>query len=181
LLQDKAIEILSRLCRDQPVVLGDTVACASGCILSIARRVISSTNPKVTIGGAALLICAAMVNHQRVVDNLNQSHLCSHLIQSLVAMLSSGQTSLGNEGDDDKESISIYRHTKEEGRNGESSTGTAVISGVNLAIWLLSVLACHDEKSKSVIMEAGAIEVLTDRISDCFLQYTQVIDCLVLL
>ena len=181
LLQDKAIEILSRLCRDQPVVLGDTVACASGCILSIARRVISSTNPKVTIGGAALLICAAMVNHQRVVDDLNQSHLCSHLIQSLVAMLSSGQTSLGNEGDDDKESISIYRHTKEEGRNGESSTGTAVISGVNLAIWLLSVLACHDEKSKSVIMEAGAIEVLTDRISDCFLQYTQVIDCLVLL
>uniref|UniRef100_A0A2N9EHB7 C2 domain-containing protein n=1 Tax=Fagus sylvatica TaxID=28930 RepID=A0A2N9EHB7_FAGSY len=173
LLQDKAIEILSRLCRDQPVVLGDTVACASGCILSIARRVISSTNAKVTIGGAALLICAAMVNHQRVVDDLNQSHLCSHLIQSLVAMLSSGQTSLGNEGDDDKESISIYRHTKEEGRNGESSTGTAVISGVNLAIWLLSVLACHDEKSKSVIMEAGAIEVLTDRISDCFLQYTQ--------
>ncbi|XP_062148324.1 protein CELLULOSE SYNTHASE INTERACTIVE 1 [Alnus glutinosa] len=175
LLQDKAIEILSRLCRDQPVVLGDTVACASGCILSIARRVISSTNPKVKIGGAALLICAATVNHQRVVEDLNQSSLCTHLIQSLIAMLSVEQpSSLGNQGDDDKESISIYRHTKEEGRNSKSNTGTSVISGVNLAIWLLSVLACHDEKSKTVIMEAGAIEVLTDRISDCFSQYTQI-------
>ncbi|XP_059431824.1 protein CELLULOSE SYNTHASE INTERACTIVE 1 [Corylus avellana] len=174
LLQDKAIEILSRLCRDQPVVLGETVACASGCILSIARRVISSTNPKVKIGGAALLICAATVNHQRVVEDLNQSRLCAHLIQSLIAMLSVEQpSSLGNQGDDDKESISIYRHTKEEGRNSESNKGTSVISGVNLAIWLLSVLACHDEKSKTVIMEAGAIEVLTDRISDCFSQYTQ--------
>ncbi|KAK4583959.1 hypothetical protein RGQ29_021901 [Quercus rubra] len=172
LLQDKAIEILSRLCRDQSVVLGEAVACASRCISSTARRVISSTNPKVQIGGAALLICAATVNHQRVVEDLNESHLCSHLIQSLVAMLSSGETSLGNHGDDDKESISIYRYTKE-GRNGESSTGTAIISGENLAIWLLSVLACHDEKSKSVIMEAGAIDVITDRISDCFFQYTQ--------
>jgi hypothetical protein len=180
LLQDKAIEILSRLCRDQPVVLGDTVACASGCILSIARRVISSTNPKVKIGGAALLICAATVNHQRVVEDLNQSSLCTHLIQSLIAMLSVEQpSSLGNQGDDDKESISIYRHAKEEGRNSKSNTGTSVISGVNLAIWLLSVLACHDEKSKTVIMEAGAIEVLTDRISDCFSQYTQVIEFLV--
>ncbi|KAM3709788.1 hypothetical protein ACJW31_02G200200 [Castanea mollissima] len=173
LLQDKAIEILSRLCRDQSIVLGEAVACASRCISSTARRVISSTNPKVQIGGAALLICAATVNHQRVVEDLNESHLCSHLIQSLVAMLSSGETSLGNQGDDDKESISIYRYTKEEGRNGESSTGTAIISGENLAIWLLSVLACHDEKSKTVIMEAGAIDVISDRISDCFFQYTQ--------
>ncbi|KAG6721901.1 hypothetical protein I3842_03G134800 [Carya illinoinensis] len=174
LLQDKAIEILSRLCRDQFTVLGDTVACASGCISSISQRVISSTNPKVKIGGAAALICAATVNHQRVVEDLNQSHLCISLIQSLVTMLHSGQPSSGNQGDDEKESISIYRHAKEEAGNSKSNRGTLVISGVNLAIWLLSVLACHDEKSKTVIMEAGAIEVLTDRISDCFSQYTQI-------
>ncbi|BBH05653.1 hypothetical protein Prudu_017104 [Prunus dulcis] len=61
LLQDKAIEILSRLCRDQPDVLGDTVATASGCISSITKRVINSTKSKVKIGGAALLICAAKI------------------------------------------------------------------------------------------------------------------------
>ncbi|KDP46892.1 hypothetical protein JCGZ_24101 [Jatropha curcas] len=174
LLQDKAIEILSRLCRDQPVVLGDTVATASGCISLLARRVINSKNPKVKIGGAALLICAAKVSHQRVVEDLNQSNSCIYLIQSLVAMLNSAETSnLGTPGDDNKEIISICRNTKEEAGNGDSSTGTVLIYGYNLAIWLLSVLACHDEKSKTVIMEAGAVEVLTDRIANCFLQYSQ--------
>ncbi|KAG8642891.1 protein CELLULOSE SYNTHASE INTERACTIVE 1 [Manihot esculenta] len=173
-LQDKAIEILSRLCRDQPVVLGDTVVTASECIPSVARRVINSTNPKVKIGGAALLICAAKVSHQRVVEDLNQSNSCTNLIQSLVIMLNSSEASpLGSQGDDDKEVISICRHTKEEAGNGDSKTGTALIYGYNLAIWLLSILACHDEKSKTVIMEAGAVEVLTDRISNCFLQYSQ--------
>ncbi|KAI8024397.1 Protein CELLULOSE SYNTHASE INTERACTIVE 1 [Camellia lanceoleosa] len=48
LLQDKAIEILSRLCWAQPVVLG---AFASGCISSIARRVIAASNQRVKFGG----------------------------------------------------------------------------------------------------------------------------------
>ncbi|XP_022740736.1 protein CELLULOSE SYNTHASE INTERACTIVE 1-like [Durio zibethinus] len=172
LLQDKAIEILSRLCRDQPVVLGDTVASASDCITLIARRVISSTNLKVKIGGTALLICTAKVNHHRVVEDLNQSNSSTYLIQSLVAMLGSGETSLANPQDQD--AISIYRHTKDEARNGESDTSTAVISGANLAIWLLSVLACHDEKSKIAIMEAGAVEVVTERISQRSSQYAQI-------
>lgn len=175
LLQDKAIEILSRLCREQPVVLGDTVANASGCISSIAKRVINSSNNKVKIGGAALLICAAKVSHQRVLEDLSQSNSCAHLIQSLVEMLTSFQDS-GNIVDVEKESISIFRHSKEETSNDESDISTAVICGVNLAIWLLSVLACHDEKSKIVIMEAGAVEVLTDRISNRFSHYSQVID-----
>ncbi|KAI5587994.1 hypothetical protein BDE02_05G066400 [Populus trichocarpa] len=173
LLQDKAIEILSRLCRDQPFVLGNAVASASGCIPSVARRAIDSTSPKVKIGGAALLICAAKVSHQRVVEDLNQSNSCNHLIQSLVTMLCSADTSpSGNLVDDDREVISIYRHAKE-GESGESHKATAVIYDYNLAVWLLSVLACHGEKSKIVIMEAGAVEVLTNRISSCYLQYSQ--------
>ncbi|KAJ6774998.1 CELLULOSE SYNTHASE-INTERACTIVE PROTEIN [Salix purpurea] len=172
LLQDKAIEILSRLCRDQPFVLGNAVASASGCITSVARRVIDSTSPKVKIGGAALLVCAAKVSHQTVVEDLNQSNSCNHLIQSLVTMLCSADTSpSGNLVDDDREVISIYRHAK--GESGESHKGTAVIYDYNLAVWLLSVLACHNEKSKIVIMEAGAVEVLADRISSCYLQYSQ--------
>ncbi|XP_048335509.2 protein CELLULOSE SYNTHASE INTERACTIVE 1 [Ziziphus jujuba] len=172
LLQDKAIEILSRLCREQPVVLGDTVTSATGCISSIAKRVINSSSTKVKIGGTALLICAAKVSHQRVVEDLSQSNSCIHLLQSLVAMLSSSQSSLGKIVDGDKASISILRHTKEGTGNNEFNMSTSVVYGVNLAIWLLSVLACHDEKSKIVIMEAGAVEVLTDRISNCFSNYS---------
>ncbi|KAG4169618.1 hypothetical protein ERO13_A12G091200v2 [Gossypium hirsutum] len=174
LLQDKAIEILSRLCCDQPVVLGDAVASASDCISSIARRVISSPSLKVKIGGTALLICAAKVNHQRVVEDLNQSNSSNYLIQSLVAMLVSGESSLANFHSDDQDAISICRHAKEESRNAESDTGTAVISGTNLAIWLLSVIACHNEKSKTAIMEAGAVEVVTERISKRSSQYAQI-------
>lgn len=174
LLQDKAIEILSRLCRDQPVVLGDTVATASGCVSSIAKRVINSSNSKVKIGGAALLICAAKVSHQRVVEDLSGSNLCTHLIQALVAMLNFS----GNLGDDEKDSISVYMHVKEELKEDGTSLSTGVIDGVNLAVWLLSVLACHDDKCKIVIMEAGAVEVLTDRISYCFSNYSQVISYL---
>lgn len=177
-LQDKAIEILSRLCRDQPIVLGDTVASASGCISSIAKRVINSANIKVKIGGVALLICAAKVSHHRVVEDLSQSNSCTAVIHSLVAMLSSFQSSSANPVDNE-ESISIFRHNKEETRTDESDTSTAVISGVDLSIWLLSVLACHDEKSKIVIMEAGAVEVLTDRIANCSSRYSQVINFLV--
>ncbi|KAG5245232.1 protein CELLULOSE SYNTHASE INTERACTIVE [Salix suchowensis] len=145
---DKAIEILSRLCRDQPFVLGNAVASASGCITSVARRVIDSTSPKVKIGGAALLVCAAKVSHQIVVEDLNQSNSCNHLIQSLVTMLCSADTS-----------PSGTWHAK--GESGESHKGTAVICDYNLA------------KSKIVIMEAGAVEVLADRISSCYLQYSQ--------
>lgn len=170
LLQDKGIEILSRLCRDQPVVLGDTVATASGCVSSIAKRVINSSNSKVKIGGAALLICAAKVSHQRVVEDLSGSNLCTHLIQALVAMLNFS----GNLGDDEKDSISVYMHVKEELKEDGTSLSTGVIDGVNLAVWLLSVLACHDDKCKIVIMEAGAVEVLTDRISYCFSNYSQI-------
>ncbi|KAM1161135.1 hypothetical protein ACFX2B_000263 [Malus domestica] len=167
LLQDKAIEILSRLCRDQPDVLGDTVATAYGCISSIAKRVINSTKSKVKTGGTALLICVAKVSHQRIVEDLSESNLCTQLIQALVAMFSS----LGSPGDNENDSIGIYRHSKEETKIGES---TGVISGVNLAMWLLSILACHDERCKIVIMEAGAVEVLTDRISNDFSPYSQI-------
>ncbi|KAL6339099.1 hypothetical protein AAG906_024250 [Vitis piasezkii] len=175
MLQDKAIEILSRLCRDQPVVLGDKIACATGCISSIAMRVINSRNMKVKIGGTALLICAAKVNHQRVLEDLKQSSSNGHLVQSLVSMLKSPQSySLGVQGDNEKDAISIYRHPKEEARNDEPEKSTTVIYGANTATWLLSVLACHDDKSKIAIMEAGAVEVLTDKISQCFPQYAQI-------
>ncbi|XLT39367.1 hypothetical protein HN873_070659 [Arachis hypogaea] len=176
-LQDKAIEILSRLCKDQPLVLGDTVATASGCISSIAKRIIStSTNVKKKIGGAAVLICAAKVNHQKLLEDLNLSNLCAGLVRSLVDMLNSSDSSLANQGDDNREVISICRHTKEESSDDQSNSGTAIISGANLAIWLLCILACHDENSRIAIMEAGAIEVLSEKISNYFSQYSQIDD-----
>lgn len=177
-MQDKAIEILSRLCRDQPAVLGDAVICASQCVSSVAKRVVNSTNTKVKIGGTALLICAANVDHQRVIEDLNLSNLFAPLIQSLIAILSSKSSSSGNQGDDNQDCISIYRHSREaklDESSVETDATTSIIYGNNLATWLLAVLACHDAKTTNVIVEAGAVEVLTGKISQYFSQYSQVL------
>ncbi|KAL3818894.1 hypothetical protein ACJIZ3_004799 [Penstemon smallii] len=171
LLQDKAIEILSQLCRAQPVVLGNTIACANGCISSIARRIISSSNTRVKIGGAALLVCTTKVNHQRVVEDLNGSGSCASLIHSLVGMLTSAESSQVKD-QDNKDTISITRKI-DEASELYSERSTSVINGANIAIWLLSALASHDDKSRIEIMEVGAIEVLTEKISQSFSQYTQ--------
>ncbi|KAK4417152.1 protein CELLULOSE SYNTHASE INTERACTIVE 1 [Sesamum alatum] len=171
LLQDKAIEILSRLSRAQPLILGNAIACATGCISSITKRVISSSNIRVKIGGAALLVCAAKVDHQRAVEDLNGSNLCASLIHSLVGMLTSAESSqAGDQGN--KDVIRISRITEEEANKHDLERSTSVISGANIAIWLLSVLASRDDKSKLEIMEAGAIEVLTDKISQSFSHFT---------
>ncbi|KAK6924124.1 C2 domain [Dillenia turbinata] len=171
-LQDKAIEILSRLCRGQPVVLGNSISGTTGCVPSIAKRVISSLDKKVKVGGAALLICATKVNHQRVVEDLNYSGACARLIQSLVEMLNTtAPTFLREQGEKDKEDISVYRCPQEESKGDETVKSTSVIYGSNAAIWLLSILACHDDKSRAVIMEAGAVEVVTDKISQFSSQY----------
>ncbi|WOG93713.1 hypothetical protein DCAR_0313000 [Daucus carota subsp. sativus] len=171
LLLDKAIEILSRLSLAQPVVLGKEIVNASECISSIARRVVSSSKETVKIGGTTLLVCAAKVNLQRVVDYLNESNSCAYLIQSLVGMLICTENSQV-EGQVNKEGVNILRYA-EELRSSGNETSTYVIYGSNTAIWLLSALASNSEKSRTLIMEAGAIEVLTDRISQCLSEYTQ--------
>ncbi|XP_010526641.1 PREDICTED: uncharacterized protein LOC104804152 [Tarenaya hassleriana] len=188
LLQDKAIEVLSRVCQDQPLVLGNMVSNAAGCVPCVAKRVINSGNPKIRIGGAAVIICAAKVNQRKVVEDLNELHVCTNLVQALVEIINSSQTSVRDQEKDGREDICIYIHSKHEGeeevgekeeeeetaRNREGHKGAAAISGDNLAIWLLSVLACHDEKSRIVIMESEGIELLTDRISNSYLRFTQI-------
>nr|GEV95655.1 hypothetical protein [Tanacetum cinerariifolium] len=163
LLQDKAIEILSRLCQDQCVVLGNVITQSSGCTSLIAKRVIDSSNATVKIGGTALLACATKANIEKVVEDLHEAHLHSHMIRSLVSML--GSPLYSNSGA--KDSVSIRRCAKDEKDNS-----TSVISGAGIVMWLLSAVASHDEKYKTEIMEAGAVEILTGRISRLF-SYSQ--------
>ncbi|CAN7096031.1 unnamed protein product [Brassica rapa subsp. narinosa] len=176
-LQDKAIEVLSRLCRDQPIVLGNMVNNDRDCVSSIAKRVINSRDPKIKIGGAAIIICAAKVDDQRMIENLNETQLCAKFVQALVRILDS--PSVQDQDKDERDNIFICIHPKEKEEDEEEeeatesregSTGVTLLSGDNLAIWLLSVLSCHDEKSRAVILESEGIELITDRIGNRFLQ-----------
>ncbi|WOK96271.1 hypothetical protein Cni_G04978 [Canna indica] len=165
LLQDKAIEILSRLCHDQHSILGAVICETSGCVASIARRVIGSNNFKVKVGGNVLLICAAKEQNQKLMEALNESSLCSHLIHSLVDMLHSTNSSVGPKDGQSNMDISIYRHSKGQARNGEAECSTSVISSNMVTIWLLSILASCDNGTKVTIMDTGAVEILTGKIS----------------
>nr|XP_043617169.1 protein CELLULOSE SYNTHASE INTERACTIVE 1 [Erigeron canadensis]XP_043617170.1 protein CELLULOSE SYNTHASE INTERACTIVE 1 [Erigeron canadensis] len=171
LLQDKAIEILSRLCHEQSVAVGNAITSVSGCISSIASRVIHSSNASLKIGGTALLVCATKVNMQRVVEDLHGLQLHTRLIQSLILMLSLPKSS--HMGDiEDKDFISIYRGSQE-ATEREKEASTSVIYGSNLSIWLLSAIASYDDKSKAEIVDAGAVEVVTEKISQVLSQYGQ--------
>nr|XP_043632454.1 protein CELLULOSE SYNTHASE INTERACTIVE 1-like [Erigeron canadensis] len=163
LLQDKAIEILSRLCHDQCAVLGNAITGSYGCTSSIARRIIDSSNATVKIGGTALLVCATKANIQKVVEDLHEANMHSSIIRYLVLMVSS--TIYSNS--EDMAAISIFRCSKDEKR-----TSTSVINGAGISLWLLSAFANHDEKYKIEITEAGAVEILTGRISSA-LPYNQ--------
>ncbi|VFQ96027.1 unnamed protein product [Cuscuta campestris] len=174
LLQDKAIEILSSLSQAQPDVLGETIECTSGCISSIVRRVIDSSDGRVKIGGTALLVCTTNVNSQRVIEDLSEFNLRVPLIESLVRMLNPLESSLLDRNEGHKIAINISRNTLDESKKDEMERSTSVIYGTNIAIWLLSVLASHDNHSKVEILEAGGIDSLTEKISQSFSQFTQI-------
>ncbi|XP_065013804.1 protein CELLULOSE SYNTHASE INTERACTIVE 1-like isoform X2 [Musa acuminata AAA Group] len=165
LLQDKAIEVLSRLCYNQHSILGVLVSGASVCMPSIARRVVESNSFKIKVGGSALLICAAEAQSQKLVDALHETSLCMRLIHSLVKMLHPTSSSFDHRNDEWPTGIIINRHPKRHPITGEVELSTALISGNMIVLWLLSKLAIHDNHTKAIIMEAGAVEILADKIS----------------
>lgn len=166
LLQDKAIEIVSVLCRDQTVsLLGSALCGTSGCVSSIARRVIGSNRSKVIIEGASLMICAAKENSQLLMEAINEAYLCAPLIHCLVKAFNPSKSSADMRGTNAITEISIFRHLHKQYEGSDDEFNKGVIGGNAIAIWLLCVLACHDRGSKVVMMEAGAVEAIVDKIS----------------
>ncbi|KAL5200774.1 hypothetical protein ABZP36_021977 [Zizania latifolia] len=164
-LQDKAIEVLSRLCSDQLDIVGGLVSETPGCISSVARRVIGSNMLKVKVGGCALLVCAAKDHCQKQIEILCDSSLYIHLIHSLISMIHMTNLPAENGSGESISDIKISRHSKENNNSGETVCRTALISGNMIPLWLLAVFAHHDSKTRAEILEAGAIEMLTEKIS----------------
>jgi hypothetical protein len=164
-LQDKAIEVLSRLCFDQHDVVGGLVSEIPGCISSVARRIIGSNILKVKVGGCALLACAAKEHCQKQIEILCDSSLYIQLIHSLVGMINT--TNLPSENGDGESiaDIKISRCSKENNNDAELACPTAVISGNMIPLWLLAVFTRHDNKTRAEILEAGGVEMLNEKIS----------------
>ncbi|XP_061341916.1 protein CELLULOSE SYNTHASE INTERACTIVE 3 [Gastrolobium bilobum] len=164
LVQDKAIEILSRLCGDQPVVLGDLLSASSRSIGSLANRIMNSSSLEVKVGGATLLICAAKEKKELSMNSLDASAYLDPLICSLVDMMKQtcGCSSLEFEV---CTSRGFMKRNAFQEVDEFDTPDPDTVSGGTVAVWLLSIIASFHIKSKITIMEAGGLEALSDKLA----------------
>ncbi|CAI9115428.1 OLC1v1016328C1 [Oldenlandia corymbosa var. corymbosa] len=158
-VQDKAIEILSRLCGDQPVGLSDALVARSRSIIALANRIMNSSSLEVRVGGLALLICAAKEHRVQSMDALDMSGYLKPLIYTLVDMMKE-QSSCS--------SLEIEVKTPRgfsEKNDFHGIPDPATVLGGTVALWLLSIMSSHHRKNKLTVVEAGGLEALYDKLT----------------
>ncbi|KZV23199.1 hypothetical protein F511_05038 [Dorcoceras hygrometricum] len=163
-VQDKAIEILSRLSTDQPAALGDVLVSNSKSIGMLANRIMNSRSQEVRVGGTTLLICAAKEHKSQSIHALEASGYLKPLIFTLVDMMkqNSGCSSVEIE----VRTPRAYRD-RSNFRVGDDFDvpDPATVLGGTVALWLLSIISSFHSKSKITMMEAGALEILSDKLA----------------
>ncbi|XP_010063409.2 protein CELLULOSE SYNTHASE INTERACTIVE 3 [Eucalyptus grandis] len=164
LVQDKAIEILSRLCGDQPAVLGDFLVARSQSICSLANRIINSASLEVRVGGAALLICAAKEHKQQSLDELESSAYLKPLIYALVDMTKHDSSCSCLEIGVKTPIGFMERTIFQEGDESDVSDPATVLGGT-VALWLLSIISASHENNRLALMEAEGLEALSDKLA----------------
>ncbi|CAI5473610.1 unnamed protein product [Closterium sp. Yama58-4] len=150
-MQEKAVEVLSRLCKDQPVTLGDMIAGTDNCVAALTARITEAESLEVKVGGTALLICAAKEHRAATMAAMEAAGTLQAVVRCLVDMLAAQQQSRDQQ-----------RQQQAEEGDGEASA-EALVSSV--ALWLLAVMASHDHPTRALVAAAGAVDVLVDRLS----------------
>lgn len=168
-VQDKAIEILSRLSGDQPVVLGDLLVRKSRSIGALASRVMKSSSLEVRVGGTALLICAGKEHKTQSMDALEASGYMKPLIYALVDMIKQNPTSSSSSSSSLEIEVRTPRGYRDRSafRNGDDFDvpDPATVLGGTVALWLLSIVSSSHSKNKVTVMEAGGLEALYDKLA----------------
>ncbi|KAA8538434.1 hypothetical protein F0562_028020 [Nyssa sinensis] len=162
--QDKTIEILSRLCGDQPVVLGDLLVAKSGSIGALAYRIMNSTSLEVRVGGAALLICAAKEHKIQSMDALDGSGYLRPLIYALVDMIKRNSSCCSLEIEVRTPRGFVERTAFQDGDEFDVPD-PAIVLGGTVALWLLSIISSFHAKNKLTVVEAGGLEALSDKLA----------------
>ncbi|KAL2497174.1 Armadillo/beta-catenin-like repeat [Abeliophyllum distichum] len=152
LVQDKAIEILSRLCGVQPRVLADLLVSHSRSIAALANRILNSSSGEVRVGGTALIICAAKDHKIQSMDALKASGSLKPLIHALVDMTKQNSTC---------SSLQIEVKTP----RGIKVLDPVTLLGSTVALWLLSMISSFHSKGKLTVMETEGLEVLLDKLA----------------
>ncbi|XP_057973272.1 protein CELLULOSE SYNTHASE INTERACTIVE 3 [Malania oleifera] len=163
-LQDKAIEILSRLCGEQPIVLGDLLVARLRSIGSLANRIMNSSSLEVRVGGTALLMCAAKEHRQQSMDALDLSGYLKPLIFALVDMMKRNSSCCSLEIEVRTPRGYMERTVFQDGDEFVAPDPATVLGGT-VALWLLSIISSFHVKNKLTVMEAGGVEALCDKLA----------------
>ncbi|XP_073305495.1 protein CELLULOSE SYNTHASE INTERACTIVE 3 [Primulina huaijiensis] len=161
-VQDKAIEILSRLSTEQPAALGDVLFSNSKSIGNLANRIMNSRSQEVRVGGTTLLICVAKEHKIQSIHALEASGYLKPLIYTLVDMMK--QNSSCSSVEIEVRTPRAYRD-RSDFRVGDDFDvpDPATVLGGTVALWLLSIISSFHSKSKITMIEAGALEILSDK------------------
>ncbi|KAF0894571.1 hypothetical protein E2562_001872 [Oryza meyeriana var. granulata] len=162
-IQDKAIQILARLCQDQPSLLGEHLNRSQGSIASLASRVIESTNMEIRIGSAITLISAMRHSREQSIDVIEASGHLKNLISASIDMMKqdSASTSLDIEVWKPYPENSLYNYDKDV--LGVSESGNILEETV--ALWLLSLICSSHLSSKHTVMDLGGVETISDKLA----------------
>ncbi|KAA8546428.1 hypothetical protein F0562_002833 [Nyssa sinensis] len=163
-VQDRAIEILSRLCGDQPVVLGDLLVAKSRSIGALENRIMDSTSLEVRVGGAALLICAAKEHKIQSMDALDTSGYLKPLIYELVDMMKRNSCCCSLEIEVRTPRGFVERTAFQEGDEFDVPDPATVLGGT-VALWLLLMISSFHAKNKLTVVEAGGLEALSEKLA----------------
>ncbi|KAM7253018.1 hypothetical protein ACFE04_025636 [Oxalis oulophora] len=161
-VQDKAIEILSSICGEQPVVLGDLLVKRPGSIGALGNRIVNSSSLEVKVGGSALLICATKEQKKSSMDALHQSGFEKPLLYSLVEMMKHNSTCSSLEIE-----VRAPRAFTEISHEGDEFDvpGPTDVFGSTVALWLLSIISSSNTKNLRTVVEAGGVEALSEKLA----------------
>lgn len=163
--QDRGIEILSRLSGDWPVILGDLLVGEPKSIAFIVDRIMKSSSLEVRFGGVTLLNCAAKVHKQQTMDALDASGFLKQLIYALVDMMKNSSNVQPSVIEVSRSHIDFRKrnvHLQE--RDEFGFPDSAMVLGGTVAMWLLALVSSFHKKNKLTVMEAGGVDVLSDKI-----------------
>lgn len=163
LVQDKAIDILSRFCKTQFVALGEVLVTRSKSISSLANRTTNSSSPEIKVGGALLLLCAAKKDKTLCVEVIGRSGHSKSLVSSLLDM--SKQNSLCC-----SYRVEIQRPRSFIANNlclkmGDSDMVDPVtVLGSTISMWFLSIFCSSHPNNTLTVMEDNGLEIIAEKL-----------------
>lgn len=161
-IQDKSIQIIARLCKDQSFLLGEHINRSQGCLGSLASRFMESANMEIRIGSAIILISALKDDRKRSVEVLEASGQLRNLISALINMLKQCSTLTSLD-------IEVWKpYTDKSFLNCEQDVLDAPESGKVLeeaVAHLLSLICSFHPRSKLTVMDLGGVDIVSDKLA----------------